>query len=130
MTSSRRTPPSKGFELPPGSLPVPYFPIDGIFTRNVNVPAGTPRTYPLKFLETSSPGLRGQSGGPTFDVKGTVFAIQSRTQHFPLGFDTYHGVGKKRTLVPQFLNVGWGVHVATVVGFLQEIGVSHHLSNY
>jgi hypothetical protein len=120
-----------GFVLPPGSLPLPCFPIDGIFTRNVNVPSdGVARTYPLKFLETSSPGLRGQSGGPTFDSKGTVFAIQSRTQHYPLGFDTYHGEGKKRTLVPQFLNVGWGVHVATVVGFLEELGVGYRKSDY
>jgi hypothetical protein len=121
----------KGFELPPGSVPLPCFPIDGIFTRNVNVvTTGPARTYPLKFLETSSPGLRGQSGGPTFDAKGTVFAIQSRTQHFPLGFDTHHGQGKKRTLVPQFLNVGWGVHVATVVGFLEELGVGFRKSDY
>ena len=74
--------------------------------------------------------LRGQSGGPTFDTKGTVFAIQSRTQHFPLGFDTYHGEGKKRTFVPQFINVGWGVHVATVTGFLAELGVAFAVSNY
>jgi hypothetical protein len=123
--------PASGFTLPPGSLPIPQFPLEGMFTRLIQIPStSVARTYPTMFLETSSPGLRGQSGGPTFDSQGTVFAIQSRTMHYPLGFDTYHVVGKKRELIPQFLNVGWGVHVATVVGFLTELGVQFQVSGY
>jgi hypothetical protein len=123
-----------GFRLPNGAFPIPLFPIDGMMTRTVNVlregPPGPPRPYPLQLLETSTPGLRGQSGGPTFDVHGSIFAIQTRTQHFPLGFDTYHGEGKNRQLVPQFLNVGWGAHVTTVLGLLSELGVQFQLSTY
>lgn len=74
------------FELAPGALPMPRFPIEGIYTRNVVVGKSKDGRYDIKFLETSSPGLRGQSGGPVFDVKGTIWAVQSRTAHFPLGF--------------------------------------------
>jgi S1-C subfamily serine protease len=76
----------KGFNLPAGSLPIPIFPIDGIYTRTVNIQPSLPKPYPLKYIETSTPGLRGQSGGPTFDVNGTIWAIQSQTQHLKLGF--------------------------------------------
>jgi hypothetical protein len=114
------------FELPPGALPLPLFPIDGIFTRTVmhTVPANTPApAYPLQSIETSSPGLRGQSGGPTFDTKGTIWAIQSRTAHYALGFD--HAGGKDA-----FFNVGLGVHPATMLPFFDANGVQYELSKY
>lgn len=58
------------FELAPGTLPLPRFPIEGIYTRNIIAGKSNDGKYNIKFLETSSPGLRGQSGGPIFDVKG------------------------------------------------------------
>ena len=74
------------FKFARGTLPLPLFPIEGIYTRNVTTGKSKDGKYDIKFLETSSPGLRGQSGGPIFDVKGTVWAVQSKTAHFPLGF--------------------------------------------
>jgi hypothetical protein len=73
------------FALAPGVLPIPRFPNDGIYTRAVfmDSPDGKRKT---RFIETSTPGLRGQSGGPIFDRNGHVWAIQSRTQSLPLGF--------------------------------------------
>ena len=69
------------FLLPKGSLPLPLFPIEGIFTRTIGIQSPDwSGAYPLQLLETSSPGLKGQSGGPIFDVNGTVWAIQSRTK--------------------------------------------------
>ena len=115
---------SARFEFPAGALPLPLFPIDGIFTRTVElrIPSA-PAAYPLQWLETSSPGLRGQSGGPTFDVEGTVWGIQARTFPYPLGFEE---AGAKN----QFLNVGLGVHVATVLRFFDERGIKYSLSPY
>jgi hypothetical protein len=49
------------FELPPGVLPIPLFPLEGIFTRNALVGKPKGERYEIKFLETSSPGLRGHS---------------------------------------------------------------------
>jgi hypothetical protein len=71
------------FLLPPGALPMPRFPIEGIFTRITEMRTDGPDqpAFPIKYVETSSPGLLGQSGGPTFDVHGTIWAIQAKTSH-------------------------------------------------
>ncbi|GGE12616.1 hypothetical protein GCM10011529_18750 [Polymorphobacter glacialis] len=112
--------------------PLPLFPMEGIFTRGVNyvVPGGPPSPYPLIYLETSSPGLRGQSGGPTFDVHGAIWAIQSQTHHLHLGFNPPIPGGKNGETEHQFLNVGWGVHSTTILGVLAELGVTHTVSAF
>lgn len=98
------------FVLPPGTLPVPRFPIDDIYTRNVVMGKSKDGKYEIKFLETSSAGLRGQNGGPIFDTQGRVWAIQSRTVHFPLGFSPKVKKNGQEVEENQFLNVGLGVH--------------------
>jgi hypothetical protein len=101
-------------------------PIEGIFTRNVRLgtPAGTPEPdYPNLRLETSSPGLRGQSGGPTVDRYGVVWAIQSQTQHFDLGFSPTKHEGNKATIEHQFFNAGWGIHPKTPEVLFERAGV-------
>lgn len=108
------------FVLPPGTLPLPRFPIDGIFTRISEVViegAGKP-PFPVRYIETSTPGLRGQSGGPTLDVDGTIWAIQAKTIHLDLGFQ-----GQK-----QFLNLGLGVHPETMFAFFDQVGVKYEVS--
>src|SRR5207245_10050878 len=72
------------FQLAEGTLPLPLFPLDGIHTRLYNVvdPASHRQA---SFLEVSTPGLSGQSGGPVFDSDGVVWGIQSRTVQLPLG---------------------------------------------
>jgi hypothetical protein len=117
------------FELPPEQGQLAFFPIEGIFTRTVLAsPAGGAAAFPIMFVETSTPGLRGQSGGPTFDTDGAIWAIQSQTRHLPLGFTPEikdQGIAHKEH---QFLNVGMGVHVETVLGFLNQLGVSHEVA--
>jgi hypothetical protein len=117
------------FVLPPGMVP-PLFPIEGILTRLVHVGKHDTHGYDLSFIETSSPGLLGQSGGPLFDQKGTVWGVQSRTIHIPLGFSPPVQGGKKGQVEHQFLNLGWGVHPATVLGHMKERGVAFALSDY
>jgi hypothetical protein len=117
------------FRFPPGALPMPRFPIDGIFTRiaNLEVVGAPALPYPLQWLETSSPGLRGQSGGPTVDEHGNIWAIQSRTDHLPLGFDP-PVPGNPKLHEHQFLNVGRGVHAATILGLFRDLGIDHEIS--
>jgi hypothetical protein len=119
------------FRLPPGALPFPLFPIDGIFTRVIEVlnPNAPPLPFPLRWLETSSPGLAGQSGGPIFDDQGTIWAIQSRTMHYPLGFDPPVPNRPGQTSY-QFLNVGVGVHVETAIGLMRTQNVAFQMSTY
>lgn len=112
---------AEGFVIPPGALPVPFFPIDGIATRNVNVTGGPKRGFPVQFLETSSPGLKGQSGGPIIDRDANIWGIQSKTQSFSLDFEPR--VPNKNTREHQFLNVGWGTHASTIVGYLTQLGI-------
>ena len=119
------------FQLPPGSVPLPRFPIDGIYTRNRQMVTadGSPFPFPFIFLETSTPGLRGQSGGPIFDREGSIWAIQSQTDHLPLGFDPEvpNSGGKKEH---QFLNVGLGAHATTIIEFLKSREIAFQLSEY
>lgn len=112
------------FEIPPEALPLPIFPIEGILTRFAKVVIeGQPDPpFPMNWIETSSPGLRGQSGGPMFDQRGTVWGIQVQTHSYDLGFNT-----GTRT---QFLNVGLGVHAATLINFFKEVGIKFQLSPY
>jgi hypothetical protein len=117
------------FDVPGGHADVPFFPIEGMYTRFLVVPPPSPPPgYPLLFLETSSPGLRGQSGGPTFDKDAAIWAIQSQTMSLPLGFSPEIKHAGQVQKEHQFLNVGLGVHVATVLGFFNELGIRHTLS--
>ena len=96
-----------------------FFPLDGIFTRTVEVASSAAGKYPLKFVETSSPGLMGQSGGPLFDVGARIWGIQSRTKHVALGF---------KTVENQVINLGDAVHCETLVAILTDLGVPFDLS--
>ena len=96
--------------LAPGVLPLTLFPIEGIYTRTL--PAGRSRDgkYDVKFLETSSPGLIGQSGGPIFDRDGIVWAVQSRTDIHPMCASVLEGRSGRKVKESHFLEVGVGIH--------------------
>jgi hypothetical protein len=120
------------FRLPEGSLPMPLFPLEGIYTRTVEFVMDKIK-IPLKYIETSSPGLRGQSGGPTFDTNGTIWAIQSQTKHYQLGFgDNTNGLSYKAAehLQNQYLNVGLGIHSETIIEFCKLNNIAIHVSEY
>ena len=99
------------------------FPIEGIYTRNIVFKTSLEKNFEVKFLETSSPGLKGQSGGPVFDVKGRVWAIQSSTAHIPLGFNPRIKKDGKEVEENQFLNVSWAVHPDVVTKFFIDRGI-------
>ena len=113
----------KQFSIP--DLPqLASFPNDGIVTRNVMF-VDQVTNQQAQFLETSTPGLRGQSGGPLFDVKGNVWGIQSRTSHLPLGFAPTLKINGKEITEHQFLHVGWVAHVSHVRELLDKYKVSY-----
>lgn len=105
----------------PGS---PLFPIDGILTRQVA------DNGQIVGIELSTPGLKGQSGGPLFDKNGVVCGLQSSTLSLPLGFDqvnreiVINGKKKKVSNYP-FLHLGRCVHVDIIKKFLDEHGVKY-----
>lgn len=98
----------------------PSFPMDGIITRFVGDTSGK-----ISGIEMSTPGLRGQSGGPLFDVNGTVYGMQFATNHLHLGFDMKEkeiiSDGKKSKVSNYpFLHVGRCIHVDEIKAFLTE----------
>lgn len=120
------------FVLPQGAVPLPLFPLEGIFTRIVVAPMpGEDANVPGKFIETSSPGLMGQSGGPIVDSRGVVWALQSHTRHYPLGFSPPVPNQSKNTdkKEHQFLNVGLGVHSESILNLLSSRAVEHQVSD-
>lgn len=95
----------------------PKFPLDGIITRF----GGDGKQ--IISIEMSTPGLRGQSGGPLFDTDGVVYGMQYMTSHLYLGFDINDlEIVKdgKRTKVSNspFLHVGHCIHVDRIKEFL------------
>jgi len=107
--------------LSTGNANSPSFPLDGIITRFV---AGQSPTD-IVGIEMSTPGLRGQSGGPLFDADGKIYGMQSATNHLHLGFDIkdkeiiIDGRKAKVSNYP-FLHVGICVHVDKIKSFLTE----------
>lgn len=57
---------TKQFALPPNLLPLPLFPVECIYTRDTLPEKTADGSMDILYLETSSPGLKGQSGGPIF----------------------------------------------------------------
>jgi hypothetical protein len=116
------------FQLAPDALPVPRFPIEGIFTRVIGQGWSGDGRYEIKFIETSTPGLRGQSGGPVFDVDGAVWGIQSQTCHLPLGFSPTVLRDGREVEENQFLNVGWVIHPELLIAFLTDQNIAFAVS--
>ncbi len=102
----------------------PTFPIDGIITRfTADAVEG------VSGIEMSTPGLRGQSGGPLFDKDGKIYGMQFATSHLHLGFDVQdkeimnNGKKTKVSNYP-FLHVGICVHVDKIKAFLLQHNIS------
>jgi S1-C subfamily serine protease len=90
--------------------PLSIFPNEGIHTR-IGIFEDVKAQRQIHHVETSSAGLRGQSGGPVFDVNGTVWGIQSKTASLPLGFAPKIKHNGKEITEHQFMHVGLAVHV-------------------
>jgi hypothetical protein len=121
------------FALPKDAFPIPQFVMDGILTRLVNVQVpniSEPAPFPMMYFETSTPGLQGQSGGPVFDSKGTVWGVQSHTAHYALGFNPTVPKSTKGEKEYQFLNVGRCIHAESIIGLLKMHNVKHRVSIY
>lgn len=120
-----------GFGFAAGVIPPALFPLDGIVTRIITYTFDeVPSFLPCLFVETSTLGLPGHSGGPLVDVDGNIWAIQSRNYYYSPGF-----MEAKNAAVPgasaghQYLPLGWGIHSATVTGFLRDHRVAFELAS-
>ena len=105
-----------------GRIDTPSFPIEGMVTRHLINASGA-----VVGFEMSTPGLRGQSGGPAFDADARVWGMQFSTRHLDLDFDVDMEVlrkGQKRIIKHNaVLHVGHCVHVAALKAFMRANGV-------
>ncbi len=103
----------------------PRFPIEGMVTRFL-AEAGV-----LYGIELSTPGLKGQSGGPLFDRDGIIYGMQFSTKHLHLGFDIVDKeilINNKEKKVSNysFIHLGQCVHVDVIKEFLKEKNVKFY----
>ena len=110
---------NNSFRLADGTLPLPLFPIEGMHTRNIEHGKSADGIDAL-YVETSSPGIRGQSGGPIFDKDCNICGIQLRTNHMPLDFKAKTVVNGKEVEENQFINLGIGLHAKTIAELLEK----------
>jgi hypothetical protein len=108
-----------------GNPSSPKFPIDGIITR-----FGAENNQ-IASIEMSTPGLKGQSGGPLFDTEGLVYGMQFMTNHLHLGFDIDNKeivIDGKKTKVSNhpFLHVGHCIHVDRIKEFLTQHSIKFY----
>lgn len=103
----------------------PLFPMDGIMTRHVVDENGN-----ISMFETSTPGLRGQSGGPVFSPEGIVYGMQSMTRHLDLNFDVNadvkRGINKKKVNFTPFINLGIEINSVKIIEFLEENNIEYN----
>jgi len=103
-----------------------FFPNEGIHTRNVLMGKSTDGGFEKLYVETSSPGIKGQSGGPIFDKNGYIAGMQVFTAHYPLDFRPSVTNSKGETVEEnQFMNIGAGVHVKTIKAILDSKGIKY-----
>lgn len=119
---------SNTFVFPEGSVPLPLFPIEGMFTRIMITESPNANQGQGRFIETSSPGLIGQSGGPVVDTKGRIWSLQSHTRHYSLGYNPPIPGQTGNHKEHQFLNLGLGAHVEGIIRFLTSQNVAHQTS--
>ncbi len=105
-----------------GRIDTPRFPIEGMVTRHL-----VDETGQIVGFEMSTPGLKGQSGGPAFDAEGRIWGMQASTAHLDLDFDVNQEVlrngVKKRIRDSAFLHVGHCIHVEVLKSFMRQHGV-------
>lgn len=98
----------------------PRFPMDGMVTRFL-----ADHQQQLYGIELSTPGLRGQSGGPLFTKEGVVCGMQFSTKHLHLGFDMVDkdiivNNQHKKISDYSFLHLGQCIHADAIKTFLRE----------
>lgn len=105
--------PDKGFRMQ-NLLPAPTFVNEALVSRFVTVEGDNAHDLDI-WIETSSPGLKGQSGGPLADIHGRICGMQVNTQPYALRF----GLGG-------VLYAGRAVASETIIKELRKHKIEHY----
>ncbi len=102
-------------------------PNDGIITRFYRSQNSVISDDDVIFIETSTPGLKGQSGGPIFDRDGNIAALQNKTYSRTLDFHPIVSNAAGALVEEnQVLNCGIGVHSKTICDYMDHYGVNYY----
>ncbi|ULQ60239.1 trypsin-like peptidase domain-containing protein [Brucepastera parasyntrophica] len=105
-----------------GRIESPRFPLEGMVTRLL-----IDDDREVFGFEMSTPGLRGQSGGPVFDRDGKIWGMQYATRYFDLNFDIEENLNRNGKMVKvrehEFLYVGNCIHVDAIKDFMRSHNV-------
>ena len=116
---------SKNFGIPAINHSELLFPNDCMHVRTVDRGRSKDGNHPMVYIETSTPGLMGQSGGPIFDVEGRVHAMQVNTAHYDTGFHPKAEYEGKSLVENQFMNIGVGLSVRSIRDVLDSKGIRY-----
>jgi len=116
---------SKNFRIPPMKPEELVFPNECMHTRTIDRGTTKEEDFRMVYIETSSPGIGGQSGGPIIDVEGRLHAMQVNTVHHPLGFHPTAEYEGRTVVENQFLNLGVGLSVASIRAVLDSKNVRY-----
>mgnify|MGYP002623929061 CR=1 FL=1 len=118
----------KAFRIPKIPAESFFYPTDGIYTHFEDKGKSIDGNCELRYIETSSPGLKGQSGGPIFDINGNIYGMQIITEHRTMGFHPTAELDGQKYIENQFMNIGVGVHVETLFELMDFRGVRYFKS--
>ncbi len=118
-------PASGNFRIPLMKPEELVFPNECMHTRTIDRGMTKDNEFRMVYVETSTPGIGGQSGGPIIDTEGRLHAMQVNTAHHPLGFHPTAEYDGRTVVENQFLNLGVGLSVGSIRQMLDSKNVRY-----
>ena len=111
------------FRIPKIDSDMSIFANDGIVSKIVTVKKAGNSPFDAMYIDISTPGYRGQAGGPIVNAEGKVCGMQINTIAMPFGFHFMDS--EKNPIEDQFCCIGRAVHVKTIRQFLDSKNISY-----
>ncbi len=115
----------KAFRIPKIPADKFFYPTEGIYTHMENKGPSMDKSCEIRYIETSSVGLKGQSGGPIFDREGRIYGMQIITEHRAMGFHPTAELDGQKYIENLFMNIGVGIHTSTIIELLNHRNVRY-----
>lgn len=97
---------------------------DGMVSR-IFSPGKGPDGVDVTYIDTSTPGIQGQSGGPLVDADGNLCGMQVSIYSIPMGIQPTIECDGSRVVENQFVNIGRALHVGTIREMLDARGIRY-----
>ncbi|MCQ2070259.1 MAG: serine protease [archaeon] len=101
------------------NLPLPMFTDDTVHSRNI-IKGKSKDGYDLMYLETATPGLNGQDGGPLFDSEGRVYGMHVANETYVGAYSTHTRKGNEVSVQSHDKDVGMAVHGKVILKLLRD----------